>query len=83
MLQLTGLLKSKQFADSLPVFEKLATLKIPLDADFNYFRGEAYLRSGKAREALTVLYQYVSEQGTAARYYQQALTLINEAEATG
>lgn len=81
MLQLTRLLKDKEYLGSLPVFDKLASLGMPLDPSFDYFRGEAYLRVDRKTEALKYLYDYVRNQGPAAKYYKQALELINEAEA--
>lgn len=80
MVSLTTLLGEERYAEALPVFEQLASLDIPLDPAFDYFYGEALLRTGDAAGALERLYGYVGEQGSTADYYRDALVLINEAE---
>jgi hypothetical protein len=81
MVSLTALLSEERFAEALPVFEQLAELDVGLDPAFDYFYGEALLRTGNAAGALERLYRYVGDQGDAADYYRDALVLINEAEA--
>lgn len=80
MLQLSTLLKEKNYKKALPVFEKLTALGLPLDPSFDYFRGESYLNVNKKTEALRYLYNYIRNQGSSAKYYKQALELINKAE---
>ena len=80
MLQLTKFLKENNYEAALPVFEDLTNLGLPLDPSFNYFRGEALLKVNQKTEALKYLYDYVRNQGSSAKYYKQALELINEAE---
>lgn len=80
MIALTSLLAEERFADALPVFAQLESLGTPLDPAFDYFHGEALLRTGDAAGALQRLYSYVAEQGDDADYYREALRLINEAE---
>jgi hypothetical protein len=80
MVSLTALLSEERFDEALPVFEQLAELDVGLDPAFDYFYGEALLRTGDAAGALERLYRYVGEQGNSADYYRNALVLINEAE---
>lgn len=80
MLQLSTLLKEKNYEKALPVFEKLTALGLPLDPSFDYFRGESYLNVNQKTEALKYLYNYIRNQGSSAKYYKQALELINKAE---
>lgn len=81
MVALSGYLKAERYADALTVLPKLDALAVDKDPSLNFFYGEALLKTGRKQEAAERLYRYVSEQGSGAAHYAQALALINEAEA--
>lgn len=83
MLALTGHLKNERYPESMVYFDFLERLNTKLDPSFNYFYGEALLKTGKPEEAITKLYSYIKEVGTKGKYYKQALELANQAEQVG
>jgi hypothetical protein len=83
MLALTGHLKNERYPESMVYFDFLERLNTKLDPSFNYFYGEALLKTGKPEEAITKLYSYIKDVGTKGKYYKQALELANQAEQVG
>lgn len=80
LIALSQYLKQGNYADALPLFEKLEALPTEQDPSLNFFHGEALLRTGQPTPALQKLYRYVNTQGRNAPHYRKALGLINEAE---
>ncbi|MCX4190662.1 tetratricopeptide repeat protein [Methylophaga sp. OBS3] len=81
MVQLSQHLKQQEYAQALPLFEKLQALPDKADPSLKYFYGEALLKTSQPAAALKQLYSYISEQGSNAPHYSRALELINQAEA--
>ncbi|TCK03494.1 ankyrin repeat domain-containing protein [Marinobacterium mangrovicola] len=80
MLQLSNYLKQQDYQKALEIFPKLEALPTAIDPSFNYFYGEALLRTNQPQRALEKLYRYVNQQGSGATHYTPALQLINQAE---
>ncbi|MCV2403554.1 ankyrin repeat domain-containing protein [Marinomonas sp. C2222] len=80
MAQLSRDLEQQNYEQALLIFPKLEQLTVEVDPSLKFFHGEALLGTGNTNEALSKLYEYVSEQGSNAKHYAQALTLINKAE---
>lgn len=78
MIKLSNALSNREFDKSLPIFEKLKGLDMPLDPDFNYFYGEALHETGKNTEALGAITGYIRNKGSQATYYQESLQLLNK-----
>jgi hypothetical protein len=81
MLSLTAHLKQQSFEESLFYFELLERLNVELSDSFNYFWGEALLRTDNPKESLEKLYNYINSAGSTGKYYTKALELTNEAQA--
>lgn len=80
MVALTAHLKNESYEDALLYFEWLERLGSKLDPSFNYFYGEALLKTGYPEQAISKLYVYIQEVGASGKYYIKALELVNEAE---
>ena len=81
MLTLTKHLNLQQYEESLFYFDLLDRLNIELSSSFDFFWGEALLRTDQPNAAIGKLYQYINKAGSQGRYYTKALELTNEAEA--
>ncbi len=81
ILTLTKHLNLQQYEESLFYFELLERLNVELPPSFNYFWGEALLRTNQPNAAIDKLYQYINQAGSQGKYYTKALELTNEAEA--
>lgn len=82
MIALSNALSNREFDKSLPIFEKLKGLNMPLDPDFNYFYGEALHETGKNTKALGAITSYIRNKGSQATYYQESLQLLNKIQST-
>ncbi|MCV6611208.1 MAG: tetratricopeptide repeat protein [Amphritea sp.] len=82
MLALSDALTAKDYTKAVPIFKRLESLNIPLDPDFYYFYGEALFETGQPVDALNATSQYVRGQGNQARFYQDALKLLNKIQDT-
>jgi len=51
-----------------------------VSSSFDYFWGEALVRTGQKEAGLKKLYAYIRQAGSQGQYYTQALALSNEAE---
>jgi len=80
MLLLTKHLKHQQYQESLLYFEVLDRMKVKLSSSFDYFWGEALVKTGQKKRGLDKLYAYIRKAGSQGQYYSQALTMSNEAE---
>lgn len=80
MLALTQALATKNYSAAVPVFEELERLGGPRDPEIDFFHGETLVELGRPVDAITPLSRYVREQGASARYYNEALQLLNRAQ---
>ncbi|MDO6442824.1 tetratricopeptide repeat protein [Marinobacter sp. 2_MG-2023] len=78
MIALRDALAARNYEKALPAFERLEELEVPLDPDFYYFYGEALHETGRQEEALEATGKYLREQGSQARFYEDALQLLNQ-----
>ena len=77
MIALRDALATQDYRKALPIFERIEQLDMPLDPDFYYFYGEALHETGQQVRALEATGRYVRNQGSQARFYQEALQLLN------
>jgi hypothetical protein len=80
MIALSNHLKSQQYPEALVYFEWIERLGADMPPSFDYFYGEALLRTGDPAGAITKLYAYLRKAGAEGKYYTQALELVSEAE---
>ncbi len=83
LIALTGHLKQQEFEDALFYIDLLDQLNVELSPSFEFFWGEALLRTGQTDLAVEKLYSYINNAGTNGTYYNQALQLTLEAESMG
>jgi tetratricopeptide (TPR) repeat protein len=77
-LALRDALANRNYDESITYFERLQSLDVPLDPDFDFFYGEALYETGKPEEALAVTSRYLRTRGQGANFYQDALQLLNK-----
>ena len=77
---LTNHLKKQQFEEALFYFNLLEYMNAAVSPSFDFFWGEALLRTGQLPEAQRRLYSYINENGSSGKYYTRALELTAEAE---
>ncbi len=77
MIALRDALATQDYEKALPIFARLEGLDMPLDPDFYFFYGEALHATGHPVKALEATGRYVRNQGSGARFYQEALQLLN------
>lgn len=80
MVALTNHLKNERYPEAIQYFVWLERLNTKLASSFNYFYGEALLKTGHPEQAIARFYRYIEEVGTKGKYYKKALELVNEAE---
>lgn len=80
MLALTTHLKNERYHEAMKYFGWLERLNTKLSPSFNYFYGEALLKTGDPEGAITKLYAYITEIGSKGKFYTRALEMANEAE---
>ena len=82
MLTLKDLLTKQEFEASLFYFELLNTMGVQLSPSVGFFWGEALVRTGRPKPALEKLYKYIETEGSKGQFYERALVLSSEAEAS-
>jgi predicted Zn-dependent protease len=80
MVALTAHLKNERYQESMQYFEWLQRLNTELSPSFNYFYGEALLKTGSTNAAITELYAYIKEVGSKGKFYKQALGMVNDGQ---
>lgn len=81
MIALTAHLKNENYQEAMQYFTWLERLNTKLAPSFNYFYGEALLKTGRPDDAITKFYAYIQQVGAKGKFYTKALELVNDAEA--
>lgn len=80
ILGLSKALKTDDHPKALKFIDRLEELGGDLPPAVDYFRGEAYIHTGRYGEAQRALNRYFEKTGRKGRYYQKSLNLMLVAE---
>lgn len=79
IVQIGDLVKAGDLPATLPLFERLNALPVPIDPMVDFYWGWALIDSGEANAGVTKLTRFAERTDTASPYYRQALRLIARA----
>ena len=74
--KIVSLIKSERIAESVPLFEELEALGMPLTESVRYFYVEALDKAGRSKPALARATDYLGIYGKAAKHYDKAIEIV-------